>query len=250
MQLFSLIAVGISCAVNLFMAVRLFLLARRTGELPELMIGGAFMAGGMIGYPFNVAASALAEASRPEMANASLITGQVGMALAAFFLLMSWERIFHPGNRVALVFVAGWGALMGFVLVVNLKVMTPGSIEHLSLPIYWGLLVTQGVCYATLGWSSYQHSRRLERRSAIGLADPVVANRLLLWSCSNASITSSYLYAIVVGLMLYNGMGNFYQPILVVGFGLGSAFFITLAFFPPRAYLARIRGRVSTAEGV
>jgi hypothetical protein len=249
MKLFSLIAVCIYCAVSLVMAVRLLRLARRTREVPELMIGLAFLSGGMIGYPFNVAAGILAQLAKPVAAEAALVVGQIGMALSAFLLLLSWRKIFLPAGRGALAFVVVWTAFLVVTLAATLREAAPGSIEHLKMPVYWMLLVAQGGCYAVLGGWSFWHAGMLERRSAIGLADPVVANRLFLWGCSNVSITSSYVYAILAGWMLRSDLVNIYHPSVVAAFGLGSAFFVTLAFFPPEAYLARVRERASLAGG-
>jgi hypothetical protein len=249
MKLFSLLAVVIYCAISLLMGLRLLLLAKRTREVPELMIGAAFLSGGMIGYPFNVAASVLVQAGKPGAASVAYVVGQAGMALSAFFLLLSWRRIFVPTGLGALAFVVGWSVFVFATLLAILQHATPGSIEHLKAPVYWSALLAQGGCYAVLGWTSFRHGRMLERRLAIGLADPVIANRLFLWGYSNVSITISYLYAFIAGLLLRNDMLNIYQPSIISALGMTSAFFVTLAFFPPKAYLAKIRANAPVAGG-
>ena len=243
MKLFALIAVVLYCAVSLFMAVRLMLLAKRTRELPELMLGLAFLAGGMIGYPFNIAARVLAEASQPGAAEVAYVMGQVGMVTGAFFLLLAWRRIFVPTGLPALVFVLGWTTFMVVMLAAVLRANEPGSGAHLMSPTYWGLLIAQGSCYGILGWASFRHARVLERRSAIGLADPVIANRLFLWAMATTAITISYIYAVIAGVLLRNGLPNFYYPAVVAGLGLISALCVAMAFFPPLAYLERIKAR-------
>ncbi len=249
MKLISLIAVCLYCGVSLFVAVRLLLLAKRTRQLPELMIGCAYLAGGMIGYPFAVAANVLLGAAKPEAAEVASVIGQSGMALSAFFLLISWRRIFAPVGPRVLAFVVGWSLFILVALFATLQEAAAGSLEKLSDPIYWSLLFAQGGCNAILGGASFRHSRMLRRRCAIGLADPVIANRIFLWGCSSGTITCSYTYAICAGVMLRNGMTNIYEPIVVALFGLTSLCFVTLAFFPPRAYLAWIRANATAVEG-
>lgn len=248
MKLISLITVCIYCGVSLFVAVRLLLLAKRTRELPELMIGCAYLAGGMIGYPFAVVANVLVEASKPEAAEVAAVIGQLGMASSAFFLLISWRRIFAPMSRGALVFVVGWTFFILVSLSATLLEVSPSSSERLINPIYWSLLIAQGGCYAILAGASFRHSRMLLRRCAIGLADPVIANRIFLWGCSAAMIAGSYTYASCAGVMLRNGMMNIYEPVVVALLGLISVCSVTLAFFPPHAYLAWIRANAPAAE--
>lgn len=245
MQLFALGAVLIYCAVSLFMAVRLLHLAKRTRELPELMIGLAFLTGGMLGYPFNVAARVLTGISKPEAASFAHITGQFGTALAAFFLLLSWYRIFSSSDRRAFAFVVGWSSFVFATITAVILKTEPGSVAYLATPLYWSALIAQGGCYTILAWASLRHANMLKRRCAIGLADPVIANRIFVWGLSNAAISISYVYGITSGSFLRMGLPNIYHPSVVAGLGLISAVFVTLGFFPPRAYVERIRANAA-----
>lgn len=237
MESFSLVAVAIYCVVSLCAAIRLLLLAKRTREMPELMIGCALLSGGMIGYPFSVGAGVLAATSRIEAADLANAIGQTGMALAAFFLLLSWRHIFSPEGKAGLFFVVGWSVFLLATLVGIIRVSEPGSSAHFTTSTFWALMVAQGGCYALLGWASFRHASMLKKRCAIGLADPRIANRLFVWGLANASIVVSYLYAMVVGMMIGAGLPNIYHPSVVVGLGLISIFCVALSFFPPRVYL-------------
>lgn len=248
MKLLALIAVSIYCGVSLFMAVRLMLLSRRTRELPELLIGLAFLCGGMLGYPFSVASGVLLGASRPGAANIAYLVGQAGVALAAYFVLLSWRHIFGPNTRGGRAMMAAWTTLL-IVALVGLSMTTKPVVVQAGLNgFYWFSLVIQGSCYATMAWSSYSQASMLHRRSAIGLADPVVANRLLLWGISNTSIVCSYVYPMLSDAMTRMGRPSIYEPAVIAFFGLFSACCMTLVFLPPRSYVRRIRANSTLGE--
>lgn len=246
MELLSLVAVSTYCGVSLFMAVRLLMLWSRTRERPELMIALAFLSGGMIGYPGAVAGRMLAAAGRASAGEAAHVIGQIGMALGAFFLLLSWRQIFHARHRGSLFFVVGWSVYMLVSLGLVVLESEPNAAKLLASPLNWSLMVANGGCYVAVGWSSHRYGRMIERRCAIGLGDPVVANRMALWALSNFAIVLSYANALVNGVLIRLGVGSFYHPVVVTGLGMTSALFVALAFFPPRAYLERIRARTST----
>lgn len=243
MKLFTLIAITIYCCVSLFMAVRLILLARRTRELPELLIGLAFLSGGMFGYPFSVAAGILRAASMPQAANITYIVAQAGMASAAFFVLLAWRRIFAPEMRGGGALVSGWAVLLlaSFIGVVATK--GPDSSSTVLTGFSWFLLISQAGCYGLIAWSGHVHARMLARRCVLGLADPVIANRLLLWGLSNSVVTISYLYTMGASLLIQFGGPNLHDPSVIAACGLLAACGITLGFFPPRAYEQWIRAR-------
>ena len=67
MELFALVGLSAYCLVSLVVGIRLLLLARRTRELPELLIGLAFLTGGAIGYTILVASTQLLEKA-PDLA--------------------------------------------------------------------------------------------------------------------------------------------------------------------------------------
>jgi hypothetical protein len=247
MQLFALVSVAIYCFVSLVLGVRLLRMARRTGELPELIVGLAFLVGGMLGYPFNVAAGFLLAAAEPEAARLSYGVGQLGLASGAFLVLVAWWRIFAPDSPAARAVVIGWGLVMIAALGYALTITGPVAGERLTKLPYLALLALQTGCYALMGYASLTHADRLERRSALGMADPVVANRLLLWGLSNAATTTSYVYSIAAGVILVSGLSNIYQPGIVAALGLASACCISLGFLPPQAYVERIRARAAAA---
>jgi hypothetical protein len=109
-----------------------------------------------------------------------------------------------------------------------------------------GSLHTVGV----LAWGAAESLRcyaMLRRRLALGLADPVTADRFLLWG---VSMVATCAIATIVAI-LQRILGMELAPALVgaiVGpLGLAAAACLWLAFMPPEAYLRRVRARAGEA---
>lgn len=255
MLLFSLLAVGAYCAVSLVLGFRLLALARRTRQLPEIFFGFGFLAGGMIGYPFNVASGFLLRAGSPESAHLCYSIAQVAMTAAAILALLACRQIFAPTFRGGGSLVAAWSLLLVAGVVAVIRTTGAETADRLTVPVYWAHLLLQGGCYGISAVASLRYASMLKRRLALGLADPIVTNRMQLWGFSHVSITCSYSFSIATGVLLAGGHIERNQVIyltpLVAGFGLTAAICITLAFLPPKAYLARFDSATAAtaAEG-
>jgi len=98
-------------------------------------------------------------------------------------------------------------------------------------------LLAQGAAYALNGWAGARYWRMLRRRLSLGLADPVVVNRILLWSAAAWAITLQYLYSTGVVIVTGGSSISGFGIALVSSLGLIAAGTMLLAFFPPRSYL-------------
>jgi hypothetical protein len=88
----------------------------------------------------------------------------------------------------------------------------------------------------------------MQRRARVGLGDPVVANRFLLWAIGAGMAGAGSLVGTLVGLVLGQPLGQL--PVLTLTlscFGMTSACALWLAFAPPEAYLRWVRRREATA---
>lgn len=250
-MLFSLLAVTAYCVVSLILGIRLLALARRTRELPETLFGFSFLAGGMVGYPFNVAAGLL-RSSDATAGHICYAIAQLGLAAAAILSLLAWRRIFAPALRGGTALTIAWSLLL--VSSVAIVIGTTGAdvTGRMTSPVYWAQLLLQGGCYALSAFASLRYASMLRRRLALGLADPIVANRMQLWGVSHAAITGSYLCSLTMGILIANGLAEpgrlaLLTP-LIAGFGLTAATCVTFAFLPPKAYLARLRSMPSSTQ--
>jgi hypothetical protein len=103
-----------------------------------------------------------------------------------------------------------------------------------------GILIVITWC----GFESTRFANALRRRVRLGLADPVVANRVRLWGA--AMIIASLMCAgTLAGQLLgVDAMGTTTGLALVGGFGSVAASAIWLAFLPPRSYTRWIAATV------
>jgi Co/Zn/Cd efflux system component len=247
MELFGLIGVATYSIVGLVVGVRLLRLARRTRELPERLIGSAFLSGATFGYPTLVAADRLRAAS-PDPARMLLFAGWAGLVVASVCLLVFWRRVYHRERLAARRASALGGAFLVASLIGLVLTHAPGA-EAAASPWFLPGLVAQGLAYALNGWASARYGRMLRRRLSLGLAEPVLVNRFLLWSLAAWAITLQYLYStlrtVLTGTSSVDGVG----AALVSSLGLVAAGSMVLAFLPPRFYLRRLERRSEGAAG-
>jgi hypothetical protein len=114
---------------------------------------------------------------------------------------------------------------------------------------YWVALAVIGSFPVWSMTESYAYWRRMKRRLAIGLADPLVCNRFLLWTLASISSLGS-IWIVNVPVLLRPFVSEADLPGLTVVsllvtavFGLGTVGMYWLTFFPPAWY----RGRVLAA---
>ena len=239
-----LLATGLVSLALLGLGGRLLRLARRTGKAPERWLGLAFACAGASAWLLPLAASeGLAAAHAQRIA----LAAQVGLTGAVALLAVFTWRAFRPDSRraaalAALVIAANAGACLA--LVASGAALPSGPL---------GLVAVLARC-AALVWlfgESTRYAARMRRRLALGLADPVVANRFLLWS-----IWTGALAAIPLFVLVLRATGALEPPapgaplpaaaraalaVLAAGGGLAAAAG-WLAFFPPAAYRRWIAG--------
>ena len=247
MQILGLLCVSLYCLASVIVGVRLARLARRTGELLETMIGTALLSGGMIGYPASVASQLLAFGA-PDVAFPIAVVGSVGLTVAAVCVLVAWWKIYHPASQWAPWVVSVWTMLLVAVFVVRLRLpvaeMAPGSNPWEPLRS-----VAQGGAYAAMVWSGVRYYALLRRRMRLGIADPVVANRIWLWNVAASCVTLQYGYFLAMPYIdrFYDAVSM--APAFVGTLGVIIALTLTLAFCPPQAYLRRIERRAEMEVG-
>ncbi len=241
MQLFGLASMVAYCVTALVIGVRLVCLARRTRGLPEFMIGSSLLSGAMIGYPATVVSQLLASES-PALAWPVGAAGSIGLAVSTACVLIAWWKIYHATTRWGPWVVFAWAVLIAAVLVLELG-RSGAELGPGANPWEPYRMIVQGGVFLATAWSGFRYHARIRRRVRIGLADPVVANRIWLWTIAASGVTLQCGYILVVPLLnsIFDALR--WMPAFYGVLGLFLALCITRAFYPTEAYLRRIRRR-------
>ncbi len=223
-------------AVDAIVGVRLLMLARRTRQVPEAALGTAFLLLGAIGYPLTTLARRGAIAS--ETVNAALMgSGLLVQDVACFAVVLATALTFRAGTRRARIVV--WCSAVGFVASWFGQLVTSGF-----GPFETNLAYSAGLAVRTaaFGWASFEAFRAYaqgRKRLRLGLAEPLVVNRFLLFGLSMGGVFAAFVIFIIGQLTTANPSA---APWVLAGtgaMGIAIAVPMWLAFLPPAAYRRR-----------
>ena len=233
--LLGVVAFALACAV---VGVRLLRVAARTRQAPELSMGGALVASGAIGFPLLVSSQVLALQGAPSLATHLVSAFGAVFTFAGYIgLIVGTWRIYRPAARwpLAVLTIAMAIILGACATIFAARDTTPGGPREIAL---W---VGVAVGVSTFAWSageSFAHYGRMQRRARIGLVEPAVVNRVLLWGIGSLAAFGmsghGLLMRLASGPVVSDG-----QRLVSSALGLVAAIAIWLAFFPPAAYRRR-----------
>jgi hypothetical protein len=170
-------------------------------------------------------------------------------------------RVFHPSSTPARIFA---GMTIGAILLTSAHTLLAG---YTSIENSYSMVATNFARLIPTCWAFYESCRywnSMRRREALGLADPILTNRFLLWSIWTGAV--SLLPMIVLLLRAVSiitlgsdhfteGIGAELLPMVLGGVRLifvfvapVAAIALSLSFFPPAAYLDRVRARARCAK--
>jgi len=243
-------------AVVMTLGVRLMLLALRSRQLPESLLAIHFLLCCGLGYLLMVIG--LSAANDPGLLPAAVVTGMLavgtfGSCVGVFggicfnFLVFRRDELWARG-LVALAAVTLTTGFIGYGLTGG---FTHGRFEGLWFWLYYG---TYAVGAAWVMVEPLRYYAVMKKRLHLGLAEPLVANRFLLWG-----IGSVGRFVMVVGgaipAMFFAGQRTEFVPstltftlIAVALVGLGVAISYWLTFFPTRGYVRFIERRHGIVE--
>ena len=228
--------------------VRMLLLARRTRGRHELLMGIGMVLIGAVGYPATLLSGfggPVGDVIMPLWIGSTLVT-QSGIACIYAF---TWQT-FRPR--------AAWGRTLVGVGIALMLVSLAGAAFALSSappdatsPVVvrsWILVGMLGYCGCFLwsGIEGFVHHRDARKRLAIGLADPMVVNRFLLWGIFGALATAINV-ASLIGASL--GVDPSRSPMVLIPmgfFGFLASAAMYFAFVPPASYRHFVRSRIAT----
>jgi hypothetical protein len=237
--------IGIGLAVG----VRLLRLARRTGGFPERMLGTLCLAGPGILAPCLVVVHAVSE---PEwLVRGAAFVAQVAYAVSCavtmFFTWQcfrpdeAWARWLARAATVVAVFAASVGVAraLGFAGVLELRDMKHWAFQWIGSVGLAGHVWT--------GLEAFRYYGRMRKRSRIGLADPVVTNRFLLWGLVSSFGVVASGVPLAVGLLGGDSFNDVPTRLVGAAATIAGSICLQLAFLPPQSYLRWLKARAAAA---
>ncbi len=242
MQLLSALCLVLFVAITTVIGSRLLWVGWKTRRRPELLLGGGALLVGPVSSSMGVLSGfggPIGEVNVPLWVAAELVT-QIGIVCFYAFT----QQVFRPGVSWArtLIVLAAVMLPIGLAGVVRNLVAAPP--ETLSATAGGGWLLFCQFAYAgAFVWSAIEglsHYTAARRRVAIGLLEPAVANRFLLFAIYGLAciaITVANITAVLLGHNIAT------SPLVLVPtavFALVSSTAMFLAILPPAWYLARL----------
>jgi hypothetical protein len=241
------------CAICLVIGVRLVRLSRRGGGRVDLLLGLGIGLTGGLGYGLLIGVAIARQAAGDE--ERALFTAASGLGRALHDLgvacvLAFVVQVFRPGVAWARALAGAMVAVMtvglvGYVLSDGFAHGRPGGFW------YWLEFSVIGTYPLWASAESLAYWVRMRRRRALGLADPLVTNRFLVWGVAFL-LTFAAIWIIslpaVAGLSIEDQRRV--SPIFMVLtaiVGSGSVTAQWLTFFPPRWYRAWVAGGAPSA---
>jgi hypothetical protein len=232
----------------LIAGARLLRLASRTGEAPERLLGVMFLFTGTSFLVYQLSVLVESEALWTPLNFA----GRALYLPAPFILAIFTRQVFRRESLWASWLVCGCGALLvGGVTGSALR----GDWEGFSIDNAWFWLEWLGYTlpYGWAGAESFTQCAQARRRLRLGLSDPLICNRLLLWGLFGVA-------QLCVSLGILGQYAAYQQEnVFTVGWDilLGaceilSVALIWLVFFPPVSYrnwIASAVARVASTRG-
>ncbi|MCG8588417.1 MAG: hypothetical protein MJE66_03930 [Proteobacteria bacterium] len=224
----------VSVVVSAWVGVRLLVLARRTRQMPELAMG-FYCTGVTLSAALYLTAGLSADRNF-ELARWFTHAGSAALCLSACALALGLQRIYRA--RVAWAswlsvalcawIVSGWAwILVAEGAVLPGRVTVPNVVYTIArVSIYvWGAI------------EALRYHLLMRRRLKLGLADPIVAHRMLLWGAFMVCMASFALLMLVLGIVM-GPEGARWLPGTSVAAALMfvGAFCLWCSFFPPAFY--------------
>jgi len=257
----SMIFLGPCLVFLLFIApgIRLLTLAFRTRQSPEFW-GGLYFLGAAVGLSGRVLGSSLL-ATEPALANSINVIGHLAFASGTIAMTIFTVRVFHPSQKGAR--ILAWTAVAA-ILATSAHTLIGG---YASIENSYSMVATNLARLFPTSWAFYEslrYWRAMRRRDSLGLADPIVTNRFLLWSIWTGAVSALPLIALALRLVAILALGSEpddrllgtelamamlkFVAIFFVAVAPLAATALTLSFFPPATYLERVRRRARSAR--
>jgi hypothetical protein len=229
--------VGIGGAVG----IRLLLLARHTRELPDFIVAFSLFDLSAIAYPLILLAN-LADVSLSVAKTASILS-TLALALGWAGVFVFTQRVFRPGETWALALawcglgMLSYGAVSGLAYLD--RAADRAALSSPDSPVIW-VQVAAVLVYAWTTAEGFLAFRQARRRLRLGLADPLVVNRFLLWGVIGLASLLSTAPSLIIALSGGEDALGAVPRLCTAAGGITASIALQLAFLPPARYRAWI----------
>lgn len=230
--------------------VRLVLKAQRTRQIPEFLLGTGLVLL-VIGLPM-LGASGMGRVTVGELKVPLIVAGLALFALSVVFQSAFVWRTFRPGRIWALTLtvilgVAGFWVMARILMAVFTSPVDVMSVDAVRESVLW-LRIPFTAVYAWTAIEGFQQFLMARRREKIGIGDPVLTNRFLLWSGSGALACVNTIVSTILHIL---HMTPFNHPLGAACLGIGAtlaSLAMLLVFIPPTRYTRWLRARHGLAH--
>ena len=234
-------------AVDALVGLRLLRVARRTRRLPEALLGSAFVLLGVLGYPLTTAARRGVFGSEAADA-AAMGAGLLIQDVACLGVYVFTARTFRAGELWARALV--WLVGAAFVASLAGHAVSDGFAPGSRSAGYW-----LGFAMRTLafGWACVEALRQHQsatRRLRLGLVDPLVANRFLIYAIGMGGVFAAFAIHFLGLIFTPNAAESVWVLAGTGAVGVVTAIPTWLAFMPPAAYRRWIVARAEAKATV
>ena len=229
------------------LSLRLFRLAWRSGRLPELLVGIYFLL-----VPFGISLSIRVDRFSPETASIARATANALFTSGGVALLLFAWSVFRPDARWA--WWLAWGGSAIVVMIWALAI--PLGVYASDLSLF--LLVPVYTSYLWVFFESLRYFRLLRRRRSLGLVDPVLVNRFLLFAIWTGGVGAITLMGVAGSLVqlansTFDDGGALADPVVlgvtrILAVPIAVAIFLT--FLAPARYHAWLRAKAPQADAL
>lgn len=231
--------------------VRLLVMSRKTRQLPEFFLGAGSVSVLLIYLPL-MALTGLGRAPVGEVKLGLLAVASVFMWFGMSALFCFTWKAFRPDRDWAmwLCFVnSGLCALACGGMIASVMSSPADMPSFKAAQIWTGLMrVPMVINFLWTGYEGAANYIMCRRRQTLGLSDPVVANRFLLWAIVGFSEGAINLMSLALHVQ---GQGIMASPLalfLISVGGFTSAVLMILTFLPPAAYVKFLKNRARGQE--
>lgn len=163
---------------------RLLRIPSESRVAPERLLGLFFLVANVLGGVLVTAAygvwASMGRAETTGWVNQLHGMGQLGMSFGYAMVILFTQQTFYPGSRTAR--TTAWSVIALLAISLLARVLHEGfAISIEPGPFHWVGYGCRMFALVWASWAAFDYWTRMRRRVVLGLGDPLVANRFLLW---------------------------------------------------------------------